>query len=848
MLHRSATALLSLLFLAGFLKPAHSDDFTWTGLVASDDWDAQITIAPPDVIINNWTPGTGQVPDADDTVLFGVSAGFVVDLNGDRSVQSAAFADSNGYTLNNNTLTLLTGNLTATGDATHTINSGLTLDANGTFDIGPDASIDLNGVLTSGSNLTQRGGGTLTLTASGNTLNRLDIGTTGDGPEASDFVLDGASLELSSLLRLADDGRARLSILNGGSLSSSGGEIADESASLAGEVLVTGTDALGNASSWTMTGDLIFDGDEATMVVSAGGHVSNRFGTIEEGVVTVTGTDANGNASTWTNESELGIGRFGGSLIVEAGGRVTAPRSDIAFLSDYRGAATVRGSDAAGNASTLAVSGSLQVANFARATATLDILDGGLVSSGQAEVGVAFGDTRGDVLVSGADGFGNQATWVINGDLELGFTDAFDPVDDGEGTLEVRGGGVVSVAGITTVNRGGQVRLRGGTFDFGQTTLDEYQRFDATSGTLAGLVETTQTYDVPGLLAELVVNNVDTAGVGVINNGRVFGPGTIAIDFTNGPSGEIEVINGERMLFTGPANASRGQVTLAGGQVEYAQGFTNAAGGLVLGNGSLRSDAGITNFGTMAFSSSDTVLAHIIGDVTNESNGLITNSGGSATFFDDVVNNGEIRTNAGSTTVYFGSYSGNGDTGVGTVIMEGDLKPGFSPGLMAFGGDLSFGDSATTEIEIGGPTPGADYDQISVADQLTLDGMLNVSLFGGFTPVAGELFSILTAAGGVTGVFDSETLPTLGGGLGWDVLYSPTAVELLVVPLNGDFDADGDVDVADALLGQRWGASLDGWAANFGTAGGPLVGAAAVPEPTCAALLLIGLLVFSRRR
>ena len=121
-------------------------------------------------------------------------------------------------------------------------------------------------------------------------------------------------------------------------------------------------------------------------------------------------------------------------------------------------------------------------------------------------------------------------------------------------------------------------------------------------------------------------------------------------------------------------------------------------------------------------------------------------------------------------------------------------------------------------------------------------------LDSGYLPTQGDLFPIVSTTGGVSGVFATETLPTLGSGLGLDVIYRADAVELLVVPLDGDFDMDGDVDGADALEGQRLGASLDGWEANFGTGSASVSGVAAVPEPSALMLVLTSIFLVGNRR
>ena len=91
-----------------------------------------------------------------------------VDLNGDREVISATFSGVSNfanYILNNNTLTLSSGNITSTGSGSHTINSNVVLGAAGDWSIGDTSTVGVNGVVSGGFQLTKSGAGTLTLSA-----------------------------------------------------------------------------------------------------------------------------------------------------------------------------------------------------------------------------------------------------------------------------------------------------------------------------------------------------------------------------------------------------------------------------------------------------------------------------------------------------------------------------------------------------------------------------------------------------------------------------------------------------------------------------------------------------------
>jgi MYXO-CTERM domain-containing protein len=118
----------------------------------------------------------------------------------------------------------------------------------------------------------------------------------------------------------------------------------------------------------------------------------------------------------------------------------------------------------------------------------------------------------------------------------------------------------------------------------------------------------------------------------------------------------------------------------------------------------------------------------------------------------------------------------------------------------------------TLEIEIGGTLSGSGYDQLNHViggGMAFLGGTLQVTLWGGFMPAAGDEFEFLTAVGGVNGVFAAVSYPALSPGLEWQLAYEPYVVTLNVVAppsYTADFDEDGDVDSDD----------LADWQSGFG--------------------------------
>jgi hypothetical protein len=353
------------------------------------------------------------------------------------------------------------------------------------------------------------------------------------------------------------------------------------------------------------------------------------------------------------------------------------------------------------------------------------------------------------------------------------------------------------------------------------------------------------------------------------NHGDVLGgTGSISATLNNEETGRVRADEGDRAVFTGIGNTNLGEIILLGGTVEFRNDLLNermgADNGLISGRGTLFVDGGLTNDGVMNFSGG---LTNVFGDVDNTASGGIVNAGGSTlTFFDDVVNNGNIRTTIDSTIVFFGDFSGGGAlAGGGTASFEGDLSPGNSAGLLSFGSNVELQDSSSLIIEVGGTGRGSEYDALDVEGTVSLDGTLEVALadFGNglFQPRLGDEFLLIASDGGITGQFTAAVLPSLGSQLQWQL--DATASQLaLAVELEGDFNRDGIVNAADYIVwrnsdGQSGAllpadADADGsvgagdyerWRANFGlTAAGLGTGlAAAVPEPGTLMLFLVGI-------
>ncbi|RME38376.1 MAG: hypothetical protein D6788_07575 [Planctomycetota bacterium] len=189
---------------------------------------------------------------------------------------------------------------------------------------------------------------------------------------------------------------------------------------------------------------------------------------------------------------------------------------------------------------------------------------------------------------------------------------------------------------------------------------------------------------------------------------------------------------------------------------------------------------------------------HSGGDVSVEEGTLHVYAGGTVELSD-----GATLTN------YGGNILGRGTIVLGGTTLEnaGRVAPGDSVGdlILSAGHYLQTADG-TLSIELPATgVAGQDYDRLFVSGTATLDGTLEVTLSGGFTPAPNDSFEVLRANGGVIGTFAVKNLPPLPPGRGWEIDYGPNFVTLHVIaqPVPGDFDGDSDVDLDDYAIFSR---------------------------------------------
>jgi hypothetical protein len=199
-----------------------------------------------------------------------------------------------------------------------------------------------------------------------------------------------------------------------------------------------------------------------------------------------------------------------------------------------------------------------------------------------------------------------------------------------------------------------------------------------------------------------VFNNAGTfrksAGTGV----TLFGPGAA---FNN----------------TGSVQVNSGTLSLTGGGMNNGAASVSAGATLAFGSASytLLSSSKVSGAGSVVFAAGSTTLGGTLaasGGVSIQSGAAVS---GAATITGPVTNAGTI------------SVGGAGVAGV-----------------LVINGSFTQTGAGVLNMKIGGGAAGSQYDQLQISSQATLGGTLNVSFFNGFTPAAGDRFTLLKYGSG----------------------------------------------------------------------------------------------------
>lgn len=370
----------------------------------------------------------------------------------------------------------------------------------------------------------------------------------------------------------------------------------------------------------------------------------------------------------------------------------------------------------------------------------MNILSGGKVNSNGAYLGRLAGGA-GAAIVDGAG-----STWTNGSVLHVGRF--------GNGTLTVSSGGAVS-----TINA---------TLGHG-------------SGT-AGSVNVTGQNSILSIVSDITVGESGAGTLSVANGGTV--QNAVAILGLNaGASGTVTIdgagskwINGGNVVIgyggTGSLTiANGGTVSTAGSAVLAGQagsiGTLNiggAAGSAPTAAGTL--DAGTLEFGpgtgTLNFNHTDTsyiFAAPLLGAGTINQFAGSTSLTGDSSGFSGVVNvqGGRLAVNGllgnGQVTVSDGgTLGGNGLIGSLTANAGSIVAPGNSIGTLNIAGNAGFATGSRYQVELNGAGQ-SDLIKVGGAANIANGALLTVVKADATPLVVGQRYTVLTAAGGLTGTF-----------------------------------------------------------------------------------------------
>src|SRR5207244_1167373 len=135
---------------------------------------------------------------------------------------------------------------------------------------------------------------------------------------------------------------------------------------------------------------------------------------------------------------------------------------------------------------------------------------------------------------------------------------------------------------------------------------------------------------------------------------------------------------------------------------------------------------------TPAFSNAGTVTIGT-GSIFTTSAGNYTQTGGTTSV------NGALDP-AAIVDIQGGILSGSGGTVISNTTNAGQVNPGSSAGILTITGNYTQTAAGTLNIELGGTTPGTQFDRLAVSGAASLNGTLNVTRINGFTVTAGDQF------------------------------------------------------------------------------------------------------------
>ncbi|MEA1648691.1 autotransporter domain-containing protein [Nitrospirillum sp. BR 11164] len=530
------------------------------------------------------------------------------------------------------------------------------------------------------------------------------------------------------------------------------------STSIYGGLNVTGTAAIsGGAIILNAGAGFDLEKDQTYTIVAAGDASSSYAGY----TLVAPGHNVRASSVVVGGQTELVI-TVGGAVI--GSGSSTTIGSGSTTTVDQVAGGTVDVTDGAPTIGTINSGSTVKVSG---GQSTLNTIAGGSVSisGGSASVGEVSGGSVN--LGAGGTIAGTQTVNVSGGSVAVaGMVMA--PLAVSGGDVSIASGGIVNTSTPIQVSSGNLSIASGGVVASDKPVTVSGGSVNV-SGVVAAPVQVTSGMASVSISIGGVVTQSVTASAGSVNvAGTITAPVTVS-------GGNVSVASGGTIVSSQPVQVTGGSLSISGNVNAPVQvsGTTVSASQIASATPVMTVDAGGT------ISQSVTVAA---GKVSM--NGTIS---------------GNVAIGSG------GALRGAGVV-TGQASVAGILAPGNSPGTLTFTNGLTQGAQSVLSIDIDGTGTGkgaGNYSRVLVTGgsyvigsgavlQPNLRGMTG-SASNTYTPGLGTDFTIVQAAGGVTGTFAGITQPASGllAGTRFTALYGSNAIDLYVTPTYGSLASLG---------------------------------------------------------
>lgn len=704
----------------GLLLFARSDEITFGGAISGSGAVANAGGILGLTGINSYSGGTQIGADA------------TIQVSADANLGSAA-----------GTLTLSGGTLAVTSSFSSARAIGLS--GTGTLAIANQETLTLSGAVSGAGTLIKAGNGTLVLA--------------GDTAPAVGTVIAAGTLQVG-------DGGTR--------------------GTLAGKVANAGILRFLRSDTLNVAGDISGSGQ----VVQAGGGTLALTGTntysggtlVSDGILMVGGGGTSGSITgNVVNNATLAFNRadniaFGG--VVSGSGTLVQAGRGVLTLS---AANTFTGGTRVEGAGTLAVSSD---ANLGGIASDINLVNGGtLLATASFESGRDVALAAGNINVAAGASLVLQGTVSGTGGLGKGGAGllSLTAANSYTGGTSITGGTLTVFADSNLGDTSGGLLLNGGTLLAGASfssaravtlgaangvfTVASPDQLTL-SGTISGggmlykagggtLVLTgTNTYGGLAIDAGTVIGTGASISGNVLNNGALVfnqtGSGTYAGNVSG--SGSVTKTGTGTLAITGTFSQSGG-TTISSGTLQVGDGGTS---GWIFGP--------IVNNGTLAYNLSSTYAFPTAltgtGNVVLQGGGTVNYAGSTFTGPISLAGAHVILARGVSTASPFtvganSLLSGTGTIGALTVGNGGVVAPGYSPGTLGVTGNAQFQAGSNYRVDV---VPSRVSDLIAVGGSAQIDPGSTVAVTGARGSYANSwTFTILTAAGGVSGAFSSAT-------------------------------------------------------------------------------------------